>query len=934
AKLLITGDGDIGRIEMDLEGLPMEKENEVFETEFKGEMGNTEVEQGLRLRAEKGTWTLTTQQDFSSGTLENLTADDVPGELRLKKSGEAIGIYSFNKIFEGAYMVDDFNEFNTSIWQLGNNATVTIEDYGADGKALKLKSTSTIHGDNEGNIRSIMQFDNRTVIEVRARMGEKYQAHGIGFVYLRNTRYLFWYLGADQIRYLHGKGTDDVMYLNSDGAYNLDNHTYRISWVSNYVSYYHDFSLRNTLPIPTAYMQNAVIESIGGTVYIDNVRVYPSEYFYPVRIKLVDNLSIPFVGYTVEAYDLIGTKIGSNITTNDGTAYIELLSNHSFPIGAVFRIFSPFGEKVGEDITIQESLNAVYPNDTYLAVLSRGYSFVGSFISKVFNANKIVNWREISWDSTLHPNTNIEIRTNSSTDGITWSGFSTPYTNKAGSNITSPSGKFILCKVRFLTTDPKVTPALEEIRITYASYVPNGYYKSIPIELSNPIASATLYWNRTLPMGTTVLGYLSNDNGSTWFLATRGIQLEFPYKNNILRYKLELSSNHTESTPLIDYIKLNYTTATYPLNPTLDILDDGNIDWNYTGIFNFTTTLDITEVAVMHIGENIPLNFTSSSPGKIKISNLSAKEDTGFKIISYSPFEKSINISEGESVFFRVNISDPDGDAIITWYMDSYEVGKGQIYTFASNYSSQGKHNVSASIVDSVHSDKVDWILDIKNVNRVPIALISSPEKGKTYSTNEDILFDGTKSSDDDGDKLTYEWLINEKSVSKEPKFYKKLSEGINNITLIVSDGIDSNKMEITITVYEAKVKIGDVKIDAQPEKEGELTIKIENPSSVPVRNVNISIYIDGVLKENKTLNFIGANKSESVKFSLPPLSKGEHKIKIEANGAWTERVFNVGIFKGKEFTVDEYNWLAPIIVISIICAFVIIDFILKKRKE
>ncbi|MEW5761123.1 MAG: hypothetical protein AB1779_10210, partial [Candidatus Thermoplasmatota archaeon] len=42
AKLLITGDGDIGRIEMDLEGLPMEKENEVFETEFKGEMGNTE----------------------------------------------------------------------------------------------------------------------------------------------------------------------------------------------------------------------------------------------------------------------------------------------------------------------------------------------------------------------------------------------------------------------------------------------------------------------------------------------------------------------------------------------------------------------------------------------------------------------------------------------------------------------------------------------------------------------------------------------------------------------------------------------------------------------------------------------------------------------------------------------------------------------------
>lgn len=93
-------------------------------------------------------------------------------------------------------------------------------------------------------------------------------------------------------------------------------------------------------------------------------------------------------------------------------------------------------------------------------------------------------------------------------------------------------------------------------------------------------------------------------------------------------------------------------------------------------------------------------------------------------------------------------------------------------------------------------------------INYPPKVEITSPENNTTFYTTDSILFDCSRSSDADGDRLTYFWTSNiDKGIGYYPKFLRELPDGIYYITLYVDDGNGHNvSKNITITVIEKPI--------------------------------------------------------------------------------------------------------------------------------
>jgi photosystem II stability/assembly factor-like uncharacterized protein len=182
-------------------------------------------------------------------------------------------------------------------------------------------------------------------------------------------------------------------------------------------------------------------------------------------------------------------------------------------------------------------------------------------------------------------------------------------------------------------------------------------------------------------------------------------------------------------------------------------------------------------------------------------------------------------ITLGEVVYFEATAEDPDG--VVTLFEWDYD-GDGEYddysYSDASGefqYVEEGIYKARLRVMDNenaTHSDIA--IITVNPKNTPPVADIDSPYAGRKYYTDDYISFDGSTSSDEDGDRLTYEWTISTKSgvLSTKKKFSKQLNEGRHVISLKVSDGEDEDEAEVTITVNEPENEEPEIRI-SEPKK-------------------------------------------------------------------------------------------------------------------
>jgi PKD repeat protein len=148
--------------------------------------------------------------------------------------------------------------------------------------------------------------------------------------------------------------------------------------------------------------------------------------------------------------------------------------------------------------------------------------------------------------------------------------------------------------------------------------------------------------------------------------------------------------------------------------------------------------------------------------------------------------------------FVGTGSSDPDGDALTyAWDFGDGATGTGPTPTHA--YTSLGNHTVTLVVSDG-DATSAPSTTTATISNRIPVANAGPP---RTSVRNSPVSFDGTGSSDPDGDELAYVWDFGDGAMGSgatPPHAYASL--GSFTVTLVVNDGTaDSAPATTTVAI-------------------------------------------------------------------------------------------------------------------------------------
>ncbi len=142
----------------------------------------------------------------------------------------------------------------------------------------------------------------------------------------------------------------------------------------------------------------------------------------------------------------------------------------------------------------------------------------------------------------------------------------------------------------------------------------------------------------------------------------------------------------------------------------------------------------------------------------------------------------------GIQIYFNGTTSyDPDGDALTySWNLgDGY--GATGVTSIAHAYSRAGDYTVQLTVSDGSASDTTTRRVTVAAEAHPPVAVPGGPYAGIVGRT---IYFDGTGSSDPDGDRLEYSWMFGDQgSGSGAVAGHAYSLAGIYTVRLTVKDG-------------------------------------------------------------------------------------------------------------------------------------------------
>ncbi|MBC8501059.1 MAG: tandem-95 repeat protein, partial [DPANN group archaeon] len=208
---------------------------------------------------------------------------------------------------------------------------------------------------------------------------------------------------------------------------------------------------------------------------------------------------------------------------------------------------------------------------------------------------------------------------------------------------------------------------------------------------------------------------------------------------------------------------------------------------------------DLIIVRVTGVDATPVLNWVSGSSDRVNIYvNLNPPV-----INTFFPVSDPI-INETDSQFFRVNVSDPDGDNVsYFWYLDGSLASSVESYTYLSDYDSAGNYNVTVVVSDETYQVNHYWNLTVLDIDRPPV-IDSVP----VVSAVEDLLYVyDVNASDPDGDELSFNLLVSPVGmvVNVSSGLITWLpgngDVGDHDITVMVSDGLLNDTQSFILTV-------------------------------------------------------------------------------------------------------------------------------------
>lgn len=243
--------------------------------------------------------------------------------------------------------------------------------------------------------------------------------------------------------------------------------------------------------------------------------------------------------------------------------------------------------------------------------------------------------------------------------------------------------------------------------------------------------------------------------------------------------------------PVIDAPEWGCAGSPVTLSASASYDSDGDIDsykWNFgDGTASDTSSVD-------HV-------FTS--PGKYNITltindgdGLKNSVNTASKIVKINrkPIAAAGNdlvVCPGDAVMLDAGNSF-DRDGFISTY--DWDLGDGSTGTgsqFTHIYTESGVYEVTLTVADNsgldcgINTDKLTVI-----VNGTPVADAGGDKSAYFGGAHDAVFFDGTNSSDPDGDPLTYSWDFGDGTSGNGAVVSHKYTQaGTYNVTLTVSDG-------------------------------------------------------------------------------------------------------------------------------------------------
>jgi hypothetical protein len=181
----------------------------------------------------------------------------------------------------------------------------------------------------------------------------------------------------------------------------------------------------------------------------------------------------------------------------------------------------------------------------------------GTFVSRAFDGGSVVKWGNISWDSTLPSQTNVSIQTRSGDCLGNWTSWSQTYASPLGSQIGSPSSQCLQYKVEMETYNRTKKPILEEVRIDYWEYTPDGSVETEDFAPSNWVSWIDFNCSSDLPPGTNITFWYSTNSGTTWTEIFQGEGLQ-SIMLPVIRFRANLTTTNASLTPTLFWMDVTY----------------------------------------------------------------------------------------------------------------------------------------------------------------------------------------------------------------------------------------------------------------------------------------------------------------------------------------------------------------------------------------
>lgn len=194
----------------------------------------------------------------------------------------------------------------------------------------------------------------------------------------------------------------------------------------------------------------------------------------------------------------------------------------------------------------------------------------------------------------------------------------------------------------------------------------------------------------------------------------------------------------------------------------------------------------------------------------------------------------------------------------------------------------------------------------ITSPNRAPDAVISSPDNGHEVEVGGTITFDGTSSSDPDGDPLSFTWSSNSSGLlSTEAEFRYELPLGAHRVTLYVDDGQGHNSTDqVSVNVVKPVPKEDRMHLEVVSPRPGSMLKGEIVVSGTVTYELGPVVMVDMAVDGGGWRPAEGI-ESWSISLDTDLLEDGVHSLEVRATA-------EDGVFRVESFLVEVRNIILP----------------------